>query len=45
MFKLSRRTLLIIIVVIVLIVSAIVVSDANRRGEAITQGIEDIVNR
>jgi hypothetical protein len=42
---LSKRTLLIIIVIIVLIVGAIIVSDANRRGEAITQGIEDIVDR
>lgn len=43
--RLSKRTLLIIIVVIALILGALIVIDANQRGEAVTQGIEDIVTR
>ena len=41
----SKRKLLIIIVVIALILWAIVISDANRRGELATQGIQDIIER
>jgi hypothetical protein len=41
----TKRKLLIIIVIIALILGAIVISDANRRGEIATQGIEDIVDR
>ena len=41
----SKRKLLIIILVIALILGAIVISDANRRGELATQGIQDIIER
>lgn len=41
----SKRTMLIIIVIVVLIIGALIVIDANQRGEAITQGIEDITDR
>lgn len=41
----TKRKLLIIILVIALILGAIVISDANRRGELATQGIQDIIER
>lgn len=41
----SKRQLLILIVIIALILGAMIVIQSNQQGEAITQGLQDIINR
>lgn len=41
----SKRQLLIVFTLIVLVVAAFVVMDANKRGQATTAGLAEIINR